>query len=139
MRNAELKDQLEELQTLWKTHEDVLRTAHKEQREREHNIVANLLNSQIETLQSALAEKNKENDFLHREVAGLKDAKRNLENMVCHNKDHIRKLTDALAKQKEKYVASLRCPLEIEKMKNAFKERFMELSRKWTIERDLWN
>ena len=76
---------------------------------------------------------------MHREVAGLKDAKRNLENMGCHKKYHIRKLTDALAKQKEKDVASLRCPLEIEKMKNAFKERFMELSRKWTIERDLWN
>ena len=67
-RNAELQLQLEELQTLWKTYDDVLRTAstRNEQQERKHSIVVNSLNSQIEKLQSALAEKKQENYHLHR-------------------------------------------------------------------------
>ena len=103
-RNAELQLQVEELQNLWKTYDDVLRTANtrNEQQERKHNIAVNSL---IEKLQSALAEKKEENDHLHRQIVDLKDAKRNLENTVGHNKDHIKKLTDSLPKQKGKPVA----------------------------------
>ena len=131
--NEDLQFELEELRTFRKTYEDVLQDANRrnEQLRKEHSTTVNSLNEQMEKLQSTLAGRKEEVDNLNRRIVELTDEKRSLQNTIGHNKDHIQKLTDSLAKQKEKCVALSGPQLDVEKVKRALKEQFMEMSREW--------